>query len=691
MLKKWFVFTMATFIIFGLIGCTPLGETTQISSFPSHTKTQDITNTPLPSLTPTQTPTATSSPTPTPTSTLTPTPTPTPTPIIKPGNAVITADNVLNIIQLGQIGKGTINDIVWSADGTKLVLGTGIGVYIYDSETLEQELFIQTEKSITSIDISPDNQRLITGDWNGHVNFWDVSTGQISETLFTGTEKWDVASVKFSPDGQLMAAFVFRQNVGHSVVIWDSNSGEEIYSLLHSDPTDPTALTFSADSKSVAAGTFYGSINIWDLGSGELLIKQNAGNNINYDEEIALSPDGSLFAYFQAFDQVIRVRNVHNGDILLSLAGHTSRVDGLWFSPDGQTLITGDQGKTIRVWDVNSGKEKATIEGYIGYFSHDGNKMVSPCGSGSYCIYDIKSWTAINRLEGHYENISSLVFLSDGNSIASIHELFYRQPSSINIFDLSTANQIINLISPFQQVRSLTVSPNGQFFAVMGFYDETNTIYIIDTNSGKELHKLEGHPRNINSLAFSPDDHMLASGSWDGRTILWDVGTGTLLHTFYGNETVFDLAFSKDGQKLAVGSRKNLTIWDTTSGSKQKELTGYYKGSYSYTAAFSSDGDLLASGGTSGVIDLFRVSFGRLNYLEGHTSEISCLAFSPAGDLLVSASKDKTIRLWDVTSGDELAVIDEHGDVVSSVLFSNDGRWLISGSQDGTIRFWGIP
>lgn len=686
MLTKWFILLLTTSMFFGLFGCAPVGETAQISSLPTHTKSQDITNTPLPSLTSTQTPTATSSPTHTPTATLTPTPTPTATPVIKPGNSVITTDNVDRIIQLGQIGKGAINDIAWSADGKKLVIGTGMGIYIYDGESLEQELFIQTEKTITSIDISPDNQRLITGDWKGHVKLWDVSTGQVRETLFTGTERWDIASVKFSPDGQFMAAFVFNQGSGHAITIWDSNSGEEVKNLLHSGITDPTALTISADSKTIAAGTSYGEINIWKTETGERLSQPKPEYFLNDDKSIALSPDGSLFA-FTGRDNTIRLWDIDSGTVLRSFTDD-AQVYRLWFTPDGNTLISSNDDHIFRFWDINTGDELRNHEGYFfGFFSPDRNKMVSHCESGAYCIYDVDSWSVINKLKGHYLKVSSFSLSSDGESIATTYKKHWWRPSNITIFDLSTGNLFLNFDSPFLGTTTMALSPDLQILAISSFNDDNLTIHLTKASTGQQLHELEGYP----PLAFSPDELLLAYMGRNNRTILWDFSTGTLLHTLFNYETVENLTFSQDGQKLAVVSGINVSIWDTSTGSKQRELTVPNKGVFSSSAAFSTDFELLASGGSSGAIDLFRVSFGRLNYLEGHTRKISSLAFSPAGDLLASASHDTTIRLWDVSSGEELAVIDAHGDYVSTVLFSADGHWLITGSEDGTIRFWGIP
>jgi len=206
-----------------------------------------------------------------------------------------------------------------------------------------------------------------------------------------------------------------------------------------------------------------------------------------------------------------------------------------------------------------------------------------------------------------------------------------------------------------------------------------------------ELVVQTGHTNFVTSVAFSPDRHTLASGSWDNTVKLWDVATQRELRTLAGHtEWVKSVVFSPDGRMLASGSDDHsVKLWEVATGHELRTLAGHTSNVNS--VVFSPDGRTLASGSSDNTVKLWDVATGReLRILAGHTDCVSSVAFSPDGRTLASGSSDKAVKLWDVTTGRELRTLTGHTGGVGSVAFSPDGRMLASGSSDFTVKLWDI-
>ena len=161
---------------------------------------------------------------------------------------------------------------------------------------------------------------------------------------------------------------------------------------------------------------------------------------------------------------------------------------------------------------------------------------------------------------------------------------------------------------------------------------------------------------------------------------------------------VSSVSFSPDGSLIVSGSSDyTVRVWDASSGEcvvlgslwgGSGPLEGHTSGVNS--VSFSPDGSLIVSGAGDNTVRVWDLSSGGLlKTLEGHRSDVRSVSFSPDGSHIVSGSDDRTVRVWDLSSG-ECVLLEGHTFWVSSVSFSPDGSLIVSGSYDKTVRVWDL-
>ena len=425
---------------------------------------------------------------------------------------------------------------------------------------------------------------------------------------------------------------------------------------------------------------------------------------------LTYSPDGKLAAT-GGRESAIRLWDTKTGKLVRALnrGKKGGFATALLFSKDGSTLMAcNESSPTAHRWEVATGRELPAQEWQEGgkecvsaAISPDGKVIASGGSDGTISLRDAVTGQQLARLDWQKGPVGAVAFSPDGKLLASCSESEKNGPIRVGCIDGKDAPRQFKADRTNYQWQSVCFAPDGKHVVAAGSRyvpDGKNavrshgTVHCWEVESGTIVRDLladKDTPRCL-SVAYSPDGKTIACAFGDWSVRMWEAATGKLIVTrgeTQGNLTYLNgcLAFAPDGKTLAVTKRNSVILWDVASGQPQMPDDGHDDKVDSL--AFCASGNVLVSATHNGSLRVWDPRSGRLLRSLPDDSSLGPIAISPDGKVVASGSAwgnpNKSVCLWDVASGRMLREFSEGKEPstrVTCLAFSADGKLLAAGT-----------
>jgi WD40 repeat protein len=568
---------------------------------------------------------------------------------------------------------------------------------------LISDLVRADSKPMYAAAFSPDGKLLAAGGEDGTVACWAI-TG--TKAVRLGTSLADPAgsvySIAFSPDSSTLAA----ASTNGTVRLWDvadpARATADGAPLVLPPSTVANSVAFSPDGRSLAAGTATGTVWLWRLGTAPTLYPgmplTGPGNSVS---GVAFSPDGSELAASSKDKQVWLWRLSARGAAKDgTLTGSTDWVNTLAFSPDGRSLAAGTSGDSVLVWDLATRAITAKLPHPqpVTSVAWDGQDRIAAAGAdGTVSLWALPS--AVLAVGGAPTNVA---YSPDGTTLAV-------GASQVQLWSTASRALLASYqLAPQEFTNATVFRPEAAGPPLIAVALSDGTVALLD---GRTLARVTtpfrvtaGARSAAESVAFSPDGRLLATGADDGTVRLFDVTDPAhprqVASASGAADSVYTVVFAPDGTTIAAASVSNVVqLWRVTAqhglAAAGPDLGGM--ASYPIGLAFTPDGRTLAIGNADKHVYLWNVANParprRLGApLSGPSGNAWAVAVSPDGRTMAVGANDGSVWLWNLADPARptlVATLNGLPGHVFSVAFSPDGGQLAAASyDDDTVRLW---
>jgi WD40 repeat protein len=567
--------------------------------------------------------------------------------------------------------------------------------------------------------ISPDGRRAlaINGDETS-ARYLEIATGEVLGEWHPQffDDRW-ACEVIFAPDGEHgYVTAMTKDSTGGELLEFDVATGEETRRFPLPSDGFPCGLALHPDGKTILQVTMIrredGSeipleLNWWDADSARLL-RHVAIDTSELDSPVGaffqsvFSPDGETLVTAFSESGLVATWNTTTGALLQTVTVESSHRIMPHIVPSGLLLVSDLKSRLatqVTLWDMRTGEllnEQAwEVNTDASAVSPDGQTLAIGFVAARIALFDVERWQTITDLYGHVYRVWSLAFTPDGQFLLS-----GSADGTLRLWNLTNGSERLRIDGLPNIVGAFDLSPDGSRAAIQEFgADEPARLGLWDLETGELIRTLVNTQNGWRMSAFSPDGRRIASLSAttepfceDVRSslVLTDVDTGSELWQVEIDADIFGtLAFSGDGSKIFVNEPcegSSMLVWDAATGNSLGEWNGH--DTLLWHIAASPDGTWIATASDDATVVLWDAATGAIVKRLQHDNPVGTVVFDSGSRLLLSATLDGHLHVWDLATYQQIQQLIGHTSSVWSIQFSPNSHFVASAGGDGNVFVW---
>lgn len=588
--------------------------------------------------------------------------------------------------------SGSVLCANFSPNGTKIASVSDDGTTkIWDAksghciQTLKEDSKHDSFK-VWCVAFNPKGSEIIIGHSNKTFSVWDADSG-----IHIHTQKGHSAgirSINFHPNGSL----VLTSSDDRTAKIWDFQNWKCIHTFRgHSGKIRSAA--FHPDGSRIITASSDKTAKIWNAQTEECMLTLTGHSG--WVRSVAFHPDGSQVITASS-DKTAKVWNAQTGECILTLVGHSDEVWHAVFHPNGSKIITASSDKSIKIWDIYSGQCIQTLKGHsVKVFSTsihpNGNKIAITVDDNTTKIWDTFFGRCILTLHGHNRKVWNASFHPFKPKLVTASE-----DKTAKIWQTTTGECKMTLKGHSSSVKSVSFHPNGEKIITAS---DDKTAKVWDTESGQCLLTLEGHKDKVKNASFHSNGKHILTYSEDKTVKVWDFPSGDCIFSYAPGtgSNILNAAFSPNSQVITITYEiqgdKFFEAWDFSFGKKINiiNVEDISISTKILDAIFHPNGTqiIIISGRSAKILNSnFRQIVLHLENENEHKARIWNAAFHPNSAKIITASEDKTAKVWDLYTGKCLLTLQGHSGPVKNAVFHPDKPIIVTISDDQTTKVW---